>query len=79
MEPVQKAVPMGTVESIVEVLTALHTLRARTRLLPETTSPLSALRGKSTVLIGSTWYSRSASALLEKAPWLLIADAALDS
>jgi hypothetical protein len=71
MEPVQKAVPMGNVEGIVEVLTALHTLGARTHVLPETTSPLSALRGKSTVLIGSTWYSRSASALLEKTPWTL--------
>ena len=71
MEPVQKAVPMGTVEGIAEVLTALQTLHARTRILPETTSPLSALRGKSTVLFGSTWYSRSTSTLLEKTPWTL--------
>ena len=71
MEPVQKAVPMGTVEGIAEVLTALQTLHARTRILPETTSPLSALRGKSTVLFGSSWYSRSTSALLEKTPWTL--------
>jgi hypothetical protein len=71
MEPVQKAVPMGNVEGIAEVLTALQTLHARTRILPETTSPLSALRGKSTVLFGSNWYSRSASTLLEKTPWTL--------
>ena len=71
MEPVQKAVPMGNVEGIAEVLTALQTLHARTRILPETTSPLSALRGKSTVLFGSSWYSRSASTLLEKTPWTL--------
>jgi hypothetical protein len=71
MEPVQKAVPMGNVEGIAEVLIALQTLHARTRILPETTSPLSALRGKSTVLFGSSWYSRSASTLLEKTPWTL--------
>jgi len=71
MEPVQKAVPMGNVEAIAEVLTALQTLHARTRIQPETTSPLSALRGKSAVLFGSTWYSRSASTLLEKTPWTL--------
>ena len=71
MEPVQKAVPMGNVEGIAEVLTTLQALHARTRILPETTSPLSALRGKSTVLFGSTWYSRTASTLLEKTPWTL--------
>jgi len=53
------------------VLTTLQALHARTRILPETTSPLSALRGKSTVLFGSTWYSRTASTLLEKTPWTL--------
>jgi hypothetical protein len=71
MEPVQKAVPMGNVEGIAEVLTTLQTLHARTRILPETTSPLSALRGKNTVLFGSSWYSRSAATLLEKTPWTL--------
>ena len=71
MEPVQKAVPMGNVEGIAEVLTTLQTLHARTRLLPETTSPLSALRGRSAILFGSTWYSRSASAVLEKTPWTI--------
>lgn len=71
MEPVQKAVPMGNVEGIAEILTALQTLHARTRIMPETTSPLSALRGRSSVLFGSPWYSRSASTLLEKTPWTL--------
>jgi hypothetical protein len=46
MEPVQKAVPMGNVEGIAKVLTALQTLHARMRILPETTSPLSALRAR---------------------------------
>jgi len=54
-----------------KVMTALQTLHARTRILPETTSPLSALRGKSAVVFGPTWYSRSVSALLEKAPWTI--------
>jgi hypothetical protein len=71
MEPVQKAIPMGSVEGVAKVMTALQTLHARTRILPETTSPLSALRGKSAVLFGSTWYSRSVSALLEKTPWTI--------
>jgi hypothetical protein len=74
MEPVQKAIPMGSVEGVAKVMTALQTLHARTRILPETTSPLSALRGKSAVLFGSTWYSRSVSAMLEKAPWTLLWD-----
>lgn len=71
MEPVQKAIPLGSVEAMAKVMTALQTLHARTRILPETTSPLSALRGKSAVVFGSTWYSRSASALLEKTPWTI--------
>ena len=71
MEPVQKAIPMGSVEGLARVMTALQTLHARTRILPETTSPLSALRGKSAVVFGSTWYSPSASALLEKTPWTI--------
>jgi hypothetical protein len=74
MEPVQKAIPMGSVEGVAKVLTALETLHARTRILPETTSPLSALRGKSAVVFGSPWYSRSASALLEKTPWTIHLD-----
>jgi hypothetical protein len=71
MEPVQKAIPMGSVEGLAKVMTALQTLQARTRILPETTSPLSALRGKSAVVFGSTWYSRSTSTLLEKTPWTI--------
>lgn len=71
MEPVQKAIPMGSVEGVARVMTALQTLHARTRILPETTSPLSTLRGKSAVVFGSTSYSRSASALLEKTPWTI--------
>jgi hypothetical protein len=71
MEPVQKAIPMGSAEGVAKVMTALQTLHARTRLLPETISPLSALRGKSAVVFGSPWYSRSAAALLEKTPWTI--------
>jgi hypothetical protein len=71
MEPVQKAIPLGNVEGVAAVMTALHTLHARTRIQPETTAPLSALRGRSTVLFGSTWYSRATATLLEKAPWTI--------
>jgi hypothetical protein len=35
---------------------------------------LSALRSKSAVLFGSSWYSRSTSILLEKTPWTLRLD-----
>jgi hypothetical protein len=71
MGPVQKAIPIGSVEGVAKVMIALQTLQVRTRILPETTSPLSALRGKSAVVFGSTWYSRSTSALLEKTPWTI--------
>lgn len=74
MEPVQKAVSMGNVDGLVDVITALQKLRAQTRVLPESTSPLSALRRRSAVLFGSSWYSRSTSILLEKTPWTLRLD-----
>jgi hypothetical protein len=69
MQPVQKAVSMGNLESVAKVLTTLHDLHAQFRILPETTSPLTALRRRSALLFGSPWYSRSASMLLEKTPW----------
>lgn len=71
MEPVQKAIPMGSVEAVAQVIATLQALHGRTRILPETTSPLSALRGKSAVVFGSPWYSRAASTLLEKTPWTI--------
>ncbi len=69
MQPVQKAVSMGSVESVAKVVTTLEVLHAQFRILPETSSPLTALRGRSAVLFGSPWYSRSAAVLLEKTPW----------
>jgi hypothetical protein len=69
MEPVQKAVAMGTVESVAKVLATLQVLHAQYRIVPETTSPLTAMSRRSAVLFGSPWYSRSASVLLEKTPW----------
>ena len=66
MLPVQKAVPLGTVESVTKVLSTLQLLHAPTRMLPEASSPLSALRRRSVVLFGSPWYSQSAGVLLEK-------------
>ena len=66
MLPVQKAVPLGTVESVTKVLSTLQLLHAPTRLLPEASSPLSALRRRSVVLFASPWYSQSAGVLLEK-------------
>lgn len=74
MEPVQKAVSIGNVEGLVSVITALQKLHMQTRVLPEATSPLSALRRRSAVLFGSSWYSRSTSILLEKTPWTLRLD-----
>ena len=69
MQPVQKAVNMGVVESVAKVLGALQALHAQYRILPETTSPLTALRARSAVLFASPWYSQSASVLLGKIPW----------
>ncbi len=69
MQPVQKAVPMGGVESLARVLGVLQSMRAQARILPESDSPLTALRRRSVVLIASPWYSRSAEVLLENTPW----------
>ena len=52
-----------------KVLGVLQVLHAQFRILPETTSPLIALRARSAVLVASPWYSQSASVLLEKTPW----------
>ena len=69
MQPVQKAVSMGSVESVAKVVTTLEVLHAQFRILPETSSPLTAMLRRSAVLFGSPWYSRSAAVLLEKTPW----------
>ena len=69
MQPVQKAVPMGNVESVAKVLSTLQALHSQFRILPETSSPLTALRRRSAILFGSPWYSRSAAVLLETTPW----------
>ena len=69
MQPVQKAVPMGSVESVARVVSALQVLDAQFRILPETTSPLTAMRRRNVVLFASPWFSQSASLLLEKTPW----------
>jgi hypothetical protein len=69
MQPVQNGVPMGSVEAVAKVLGALQVLRAQFNILPETTSPLTAMSRRSAVLFGSPWYSRAASVLLEKTPW----------
>jgi hypothetical protein len=69
MQPVQKAVPIGSVESVAKVAGVLQALHAQFRILPETTSPLTAMRRRSAVLFASPWYSQSAAVLLEKTPW----------
>jgi len=76
MRPVQDAAALGTVESVAKVVGVLQVLHAQFRILPETTSPLTALRRRSAVMLGSPWYSRSASVLLEKASWTTRWDAA---
>ncbi len=69
MQPVQKSIPMGNVESVIKILSTLQSLHGQFRILPETSSPLTALRRRSAILFGSPWYSRSAAVLLEKTPW----------
>ena len=74
LEPVQKAMTMGNVQGLARVLGVLGNFGAQYRLLPETNSPLPAMRRKSVVLFGSPWYSRAAATLLEKTPWTLARD-----
>ncbi len=69
MEPVQKATPIGNVESAARVVAAFQRLNLPYRIVPETSSPLAAMRRRSAVLFGSPWYSRAAATLLEKTPW----------
>ena len=71
MMPVQTAVPIEVVESVAKVLETLQVLHVPFRILPETSAPLTALRDRTAVLFGSPWYSRSASALLERTPWTI--------
>ncbi len=71
LQPVQKAVPMGTLQGLLRVASILQSLGARHRVLPETSSPLAAIKGRSAVVFGSPWYSRAVTALLEKTPWTL--------
>jgi hypothetical protein len=76
MQPVQKAVTMGDVQSLTSVIDTLHVFEKAYRVLPETNSPLTAMQRRSVVLIGSPWYSRSASTLLADLPWMARPDVA---
>ena len=49
MEPVQKSAFLGDVESVVEVVGTLQALHAQFRVLPETSSPLTAMHHRSAV------------------------------
>ena len=71
MQPVQKAMTMGNVQGMARVIGVLGTFGAQYRLLPETNSPLPAMRRRSVVLFGSPWYSRAAATLLANTPWTL--------
>jgi len=74
MQPVQKAVQMGDVQALTQVVGVLRSLGATPRILPETNSPLPAMRGRNAVILGSPWYSRTVSALLEQTPWTTALD-----
>jgi hypothetical protein len=74
MQPVQKAIQMGDVQALAQVVGVLRSLGGSVRVLPETNSPLAALRRRSAVLLGSPWYSRSASVLLAQTPWTMAVD-----
>ena len=75
MQPVQKAIPMGSVQGLARLLGVLQSLGIRSRILAETNSPLIAMRGRNVILIGSPWYSRATTTLLEKTPWTTALDA----
>ena len=71
MQPVQKAPQMGDVQAIARIVATLESLGTESHILPETNSPLPAMRIRSGILVGSPWYSRAASLLLEKTPWTM--------
>jgi len=75
MAPVQKAVSMGSGQGLARVLATLHRLGANYRILPETSSPLAAMRKRSVLVFGSPWYSRVSATLLERTPWTTALDA----
>jgi hypothetical protein len=75
MMPVQKAVNLGNVEAISKLLTVLGRFGTNYQILSETNAPLKALRGRNAFLLGSPWYSRSATTLLEQTPWGIQLDA----
>ena len=74
MQPVQKALALGDVQALAQILATLSSLGIHSHILPETNSPLPALRTRSGFLVGSPWYSRAASVLLEKTPWTIQLD-----
>jgi hypothetical protein len=69
MQPVQKALAMGDVQAVSRTVATLAGFGVPARILPETNSPLQAIRKRSAILFGSPWYSRAATVVLENAPW----------
>lgn len=69
MHPVQKAVTMGDVQALAKVVDTLMALPMAYRILPESNAPLTAMHNRNVLLIGSPWYSRAVTTLLEAAPW----------
>lgn len=69
MQPVQKAVTLGSVQALVRTTETLGRLGASYRVMPETNAPLAAMRRRSLMVLGSPWYSRTAATLLENAHW----------
>ncbi len=74
MQPIQKSVSMGSVQALAMVTSTLQHLGSTYRILPETNSPLPAMRRRSVVLLGSPWYSRAAATLMERTPFTLALD-----
>ena len=74
MQPVQKSLEMGDAQAVAQVAEMLNGLGAKSRILPESNSPLPSMRKRSAVLVGSPWYSRSATTLLEQTPWTMRLD-----
>ncbi len=68
MQPVQKALMMGNVQGLTRVSALLQSLGTPYQVLPESSSPLAAIKGRNAVIFGSPWYSRAVSVLLEKTP-----------
>ncbi|MBY0507464.1 MAG: hypothetical protein K2X03_26355 [Bryobacteraceae bacterium] len=69
MGPADLSFPLGDIVGIMSIGHLLRQFGSSYQILPEKEAPLAALRGRNSILIGTTMNSISASALLKKMPF----------